>query len=158
MAIDVKVKKKEPMTVAFASMKGPYRLIGETFGKLYGWIGEKGFVPSGPPIGVYFNAPGKVPDAELLWELRSPITGEVAQSGPDERGLGIKKVEGAEVASTMHRGPFDQVGEIWGALVGWIIENGYQIMKPGEEIYLTDPHKTPPQELLTEIFFSVKKL
>lgn len=38
MAIDVTVKKIEPMTVAFVSMKGPYSLIGETFGKLYGWI------------------------------------------------------------------------------------------------------------------------
>jgi DNA gyrase inhibitor GyrI len=46
------------MTVAFASMKGHYSQIGETFGKIYGWIGEKGFVPSGAPIGVYFNAPG----------------------------------------------------------------------------------------------------
>jgi effector-binding domain-containing protein len=31
-------------------------------------------------------------------------------------------------------------------------------MGPGEEIYLTDPDKTPPQELLTEICFPVKKL
>ncbi len=157
MAIEVTVKKTEPMTVAFVSMKGPYSLIGETFGKLYDWVGEKGHVPSGPPIGVYFNAPGQVPDAELLWELRSPIAGEVAQSGPDERGLGIKKVEELEVASTVHRGPFDQVGETYGALVGWIMENGYQIVGPGEEIYLTDPDKTPPQELLTEVCFPVKK-
>ena len=88
---------------------------------------------------------------------RSPIAGEMAQSGPDERGLGVKKVEEAEVASAMHRGPFDQVGATWGALVGWIMENGYQIMGPGEEIYLTDPDKTPPQELLTEVCFPVKK-
>jgi effector-binding domain-containing protein len=81
----------------------------------------------------------------------------VAQSGPDERGLGVKKVEEAEVASTMHRGPFDQVGDTWGALVGWIMENGYQIVGPGEEIYLTDPDKTPPQALLTEVRFPVKK-
>ena len=157
MAIEVTLKTTEQMTVAFASMKGPYSLISETFGKLYSWIGERGFVPSGPPVGVYFNAPGQVPDAELLWELRSPIAVEAAQSGPDERGLGVKIIEGAEVASTMHRGPFDKVGETWGALVGWIMENGYQIMGPGEEIYLSDPDKTHPEELLTEIRFSVRK-
>ena len=94
MAIEVTLKTTEPMTVAFASMKGPYSLIGEIFGKLYSWIGERGFVPSGPPIGVYFNTPGQVPDAELLWELRSPIAGEAAQTGPDERGLGVKKLKG----------------------------------------------------------------
>ncbi|TEU02824.1 MAG: AraC family transcriptional regulator [Dehalococcoidia bacterium] len=157
MAIEVTVKKTEPMTVAFVSMKGPYSLIGETFGKLYGWIGEKGYVPTGPPVGVYFNAPGQVPDEELLWELRSPIAGDVAPGGPDERGLGIKKVEAAEVAATMHKGPYDQVGATYGALAGWIAENGYEIVGPSEEVYLSDPGKTAPEELLSEIRFPVKK-
>ena len=157
MAIEVTVKKTEPMTVAFVSMKGPYSLIGETFGKLYGLIGEKGYVPAGPPVGVYFNAPGQVPDEELLWELRSPIAGDIAPGGPDERGLSIKKVESAEVAATMHKGPYDQVGATYGALAGWIAENGYEIVGPSEEVYLSDPGKTAPEELLTEIRFPVKK-
>jgi AraC family transcriptional regulator len=157
MAIEVEVKKTEPMTVAFISIKGPYSLISETFGKLYGWIGEKGYAPAGPPIGVYFNAPGQVPDEELLWELRSPIAGDTAPSDPDERGLGIKIVEGAEVAATMHNGPYDQVGATYGALWGWITENGYEIMGPSEEVYLSDPGKTPPEELLTEVRFPVRK-
>ena len=157
MAIEVTVKKTEPMTVAFLSMKGPFTLIGEAFGKLYGWIGEKGHIPAGPPLGVYFNAPGQVPAEELLWELRSPIAGDVPPSGPDERGLGVKRVEGVEVASTMHKGPYDQIGALYGALAGWIAENGYEIAGPPEEVYLSDPDKTPPEELLTEVHFPVKK-
>lgn len=157
MAIEVTVKKTEPMTVAFLSMKGPYTLISESFGKLYGWIGEKGYVPSGPPLGVYFNSPEQVPAEELLWELQSPIGGDVAPSGHDERGLGVKKVEGAEVASTMHKGLYDEVGSIYGALVGWITENGYEIAGPPMEVYLSDPVETPPEELLTEVRFPVRK-
>jgi len=157
MAIEVTIKKTEPMTVAFVSMKGPYSLIGETFGKLYGLIGEKGYVPAGPPVGVYFNAPGQVPDEELLWDLRSPIAGDIAPGGPDERGLGIKKVQAADVAATMHKGPYDQVGATYGALAGWIAENGYEIVGPSEEVYLSDPGKTAPDELLTEVRFPVRK-
>ena len=157
MAIEVTVKKTEPMTMAFVSMKGPYSLIGEIFGKLYGLIGEKGYVPAGPPVGVYFNAPGQVTDEELLWELRSTIAGDIAPGGPDERGLGIKKVEAAEVAATMHKGPYDQVGTTYGALAGWVAENGYEIVGPSEEVYLSDPGKTAPDELLTEVRFPVKK-
>jgi len=157
MAIEVTVKKTEPMTVAFLSMKGLYTLISESFGKLYGWIGEKGYVPSGPPLGVYFNAPGEVPETELLWELQSPIGGDVAPGDPDERGIGVKKVEGAEVASTMHKGPYDEVGSIYGALVGWITENGYEIVGPSGEVYLSNPAETPSEELLTEVRFPVRK-
>jgi AraC family transcriptional regulator len=157
MAIEVTIKKREPMTVAFISMKGPYTQMNEAFGKLYSWIGEKGYTPAGPPMATYFNAPGQVPAEELLWEIQSPIAGDVAPSGPDELGLRVKRVEGAEVAATMHKGPFDKVGESYGALAGWIEESGYQITGPSMEIYLSEPEKTPPQELLTEVMFPVRK-
>ncbi len=155
--IEVAIKKTEPRTVAFVAMKGPYTKIPEAFPKLFGWIVEKGYIPAGPPMGVYFNAPGEVPDEELLWEIQCPIGGDIAPSGPDERGLGVKQVEGAEVASTMHKGPFDQVGATFGALVGWIMENVYEIAGPAEEVYLSKPEKTPPEELLTELRFPVRR-
>jgi len=157
MAIEVTVKKTEPMMVAFLSKKGPYTLIEEAFGRLYGRIAEKGYVPSGPPLGVYFNSPEQVPAEELQWELQSPIAGDVAPTGPDERGLGVKKVEGAEAASTMHKGPYEGMGSIYGALVGWIMENGYEIVGPATEVYLSNPAETPPEELLTEVRFPVRR-
>ncbi len=156
-SVEITVKKTEPMTVAFISMKGPYTLISDAFGKLYSWIGEGSYIPAGPPLGVYFNAPEQVPAEELLWEICSPIAGDVAPNGPDEKGFGVKKVEGAEVASTMHKGPFAQVGNTIHALEAWIAENGYEIVGPYEEIYLTDPGKSTPEELLTEVMFPVKK-
>ena len=157
MVIEVTVKKTEPVTVAFLSMKGPYTLISESLGKLYGWIGERGYIPSGPPLGVYFNSPEQVPAEELLWELQSPIGGDVALSSPDELGIGVKKVEGAEVASTMHKGPYEEMGKVYGELVGWIMGNGYEIVGPSTEIYLSNPAETPSEELLTEVRFPVRK-
>lgn len=157
MAIEVTIKKTEPMTVAFVAMKGRYSLISEAFIKLYTWMGAKGYIPAGPPMGVYFNDPKQVPEEELLWQIQSPIAGDVAPLDPDEQGLGVKQVEGAEVAATMHKGPFDQVGATYSALAGWIMEHGYEIAGPGEEIYLSEPEKTPPEELLTEVRFPVRK-
>lgn len=154
--VEATIKKTEPMTVAFISVKGPYRLISEAFGKLYGWIGQKGYIPAGPPLGVFFNAPEQVPAEELLWEICSPIAGDIAPSGLDEKGLGTKKVEGAEVAATMHKGPYDQVGGTIHALEAWIAENGYEIVGAYEEVYLSEP-ETPPDELLTEARFPVRK-
>ena len=155
--IDVTVKMREPRTVAFVSRKGPYSQLAETFPRLYDWLREKGYEPAGPPSGVYFNSPEQVPAEELLWEGRCPISGDVAPSGPDEWGFGVKRVEAVDVACTMHKGPFDQVGPVYGALIGWIMENGYEIVGPSEEVYLTDPAYTPPEELLTEVRFPVRK-
>lgn len=156
-SIQVTVKEREPMTVVFLGMKGPYTQISVAFGKLYGWIGEKGYQPSGPPLGIYFNAPGQVPDDELSWELCSPIAGNVAPSGPDEQGLGVKRLEAVPVASTMHKGSYQDVGKTYQELSAWINENGYDAVGPAEEMYLTNPAEAPPDELLTEVRFPVRK-
>lgn len=142
---------------AYISMRGPYDQISTTFGRLYGWIGRKGYVPSAPPVGVYFNTPGEAPDEDLQWELRGPIAGDVPSSDPDEQGVGVKRLEALQVASAMHRGPFDQVRKTYQALVAWITENDYQIAGPCEEVYLSDASQVPPEQLLTEIRFPVAK-
>ncbi len=92
-----------------------------------------------------------------MWEVRCPIGGDVPPGGPDERGFGVKKVEVVEVARTMHKGSFDQVGAVYSALVEWIMEKGYEIAGPPEEVYLTDPAYTPAEALLTEARFPIKK-
>lgn len=156
-SVQVTVKDTEPMTVAFLSKKGSYTQVSAAFGQLYGWIGQKGYVPSGPPMGVYFNAPGRVPEDQLVWELRSPIAGKVNPGGPDKDGLGVKHVSGAKVAATMHKGAFETVAKTYELLVGWIMQNGYDIAGPSEEVYLSDPSQTPPEEMLTEVRFPVRK-
>ena len=157
MAIEVTVKKTDFRTVAFVHRKAHFNEIPQAMGQLYGWIQQKGYVPAGPPIGVYFNSPQQVPPDELVWEIHAPIAGDVAPGGPDEQGIGVKTVEGVEVASAMHKGPFDQVGPVYAELFQWLTDNGYELAGPTEEVYLSDPGTTAPEELLTEIRFPVKK-
>lgn len=151
------IKQTPAATVAYIAMKGPYSKVGEAFGKLYSWMGRKGYVPSGPPCGVYFNAPGEAPEEELLWELQSPVAGNVAPTGPDKQGLGVKRVEAAQVATMMHRGPYEGVGEVYEALMAWIAGKGYVVSGPASEVYLNDPAKIAPAELLTEVRLPVQK-
>lgn len=92
-----------------------------------------------------------------MWEIRSPIAGDVPFSGPDEHGLGVKRLDAARVVSAVHKGPFDDVAETYEALVAWIVENRYEIIGPVEEVYLSDPQNVPPEELLTEVRFPVRR-
>jgi len=155
--VEVKLKKVESTTVAFVAMKGPYSLIPAAFTRLYGWMGKKGYSPSGPPVGVYFNAPGQVPDDQLTWELRSPISKQVNLSGPDAQGLGVKRVSGGQVATTMHKGSYENLGQTYGELTDWIMASDWEISGPPEEVYYSDPSQTPPEQLLTEIRFPVRR-
>lgn len=154
---EVKLKRVEPMTVAYVSMKGPYSQIPAAFGRLYGWMGKKGYSPSGPPIGVYFNAPGQVPDDELTWELRSPIAKQVNPSGPDAQGLGVRRVEGGRMAAVMHRGPFEEIGKTYEKLMAWVAGSDYEMDGHPEEVYFSNPEETPPEQLLTEVRVALRR-
>ena len=154
---EVVIKEAEPITVAYVARKGPFDTIGEAMGALFGWIAQQGYAPAGPPRGTFYHAPGQVPDEELTWNICTPIAGGVAPHGPDDQGFGVKRIAPHQVASVNHIGPYEQVPTTYTALGGWIAENGYQIVGPSTEIWLSDPSTTPEAELVTEIQFPVVK-
>lgn len=155
--IVVTIKQLNPVTVAFLSVTGHYSQIPTAFDRLYGWINQKGYQPHGPAITVWYNIPGEVPDNELHWEVRSALSGDVIGIAPDLDNLGVKRLDAAQVATTMHKGPYDEVEKTYKALLAWVAANGYEIIGPPEELYYNEPAKTPPGELLTEIRFPVCK-
>jgi len=155
--MEVTVKKTEPRTVAYKGVKGSFKQVPGTIGEIVNWIMQRGLSMSGPPVGVYFNDPGQVAEEELLWEIQWPLDGDVDLREPDEQGVGVKLVESYEAASTVHRGPYENVGPVYGALVQWIMENGYDIAGAPEEAYLNDPNTVPQEEILTEVRFPVRK-
>lgn len=145
------------MSVAFASMRGTYAQIPAAMGRLYGFAGQSGLTPTGAPRVVYFTAPDAGPEADALWELWAPVAGEPPETVPGETGLGVKRVPGKLVASTMHKGPYEDIEPTYRALAEWVDDQGYELVGPPEEIYYSDPLNTPPEEYLTEVQFPVRK-
>ena len=151
-----RVNETEQMTVACLAMRGAYAQIPEGYARLYHWVEACGYEPTGMPRAVYLTDPAEVPEAEAVWELWAPVQTGPLPSGPDDQGLGVKAVAPRRLATAVHKGPYDSVGATYGALAGWIAEQGYEIAGPPEEAYLTDPAETPPEEYLTEIAFPVR--
>ena len=153
---ELTVKKIGPTTVAYLPVTGSFNLIPESFVRLYEWISKNGYTPSGPPSGVFCNAPNQVPEEQLSWELRGPLAGSTPISEPDEDGVGVKRLEAILVAATMHRGPYESMdASFYEALAKWIVDNGYEIVGPSEEVYFSDPN-TSPDDTLTEVRFPVR--
>ncbi|MBW6467641.1 MAG: GyrI-like domain-containing protein [Coriobacteriia bacterium] len=155
--LDPSIKQAEPMTVAFVAMTGRYEQIPIAFGILYGWVSSRGLEPVGMPLAVYLNDPQIVPESEALWEVWAPVAGDPAEEGPDEKGLGIKKLPAMTVASVIHRGPYDTVAPTYEALGAWVAEQGYVLAGPPREAYMSDPATAAPEDCLTEIHFPVQR-
>ncbi len=54
---------------------------------------------------MYLTDPSKTAEFDAEWELWAPVDGDVTESGPNEKGLGVKVIDEMTVATTTHRGP-----------------------------------------------------
>jgi len=151
------IKQIEPETVAYLGMTGAYEQIPSGYGRLYGWVQMSGLTPAGMPSAVYLSMPEEGSEEEAKWELRAPITVDADEREPNDEGLGVKLVPSRTVASAMHEGPYEAIESTYRSLIQWIADEGYEIVGPYEEVYLTDPEEVPPEEYLTEARFPVRK-
>ena len=153
----VRVENTKPMTVAYISIKGSPDQIPDTFARLYAWINQQGYRARGPAIAVYHTVPGQVPDDQLLWELRSALSGNIAECEPGEHGLGVKQIGAVQVVAARHKGPYETVEETFKILMDWLKKSDYEIGGPFEELYYNNPEETSSKEPLTEIRFQIRK-
>lgn len=123
----------------------------EEFGKYYGTLFER--VPKERVTPTGLNG-ARYYDKEFNRE-----------SSDIEVFIGIKEKEKADVvmescecAMTVHHGGYSTLSEAYGAVVSWIIENGYEIAGAPFDLYIkTQFDSLPPQDWETEVYFPIRK-
>lgn len=155
--MEVEIRMTQPQTVAFVRMRGLYSQIPDAIKAVYMWAGMARLQPAGEPSAVYRTVPGEADESEAEWEVHAPVAREPEPRPADERGFGVRRVEPMLVAASVHKGPYETIEATYRALQGWVVENGYRMVGPPEESYLSDPSDTPPEEYLTEVRFPVAK-
>jgi effector-binding domain-containing protein len=155
MPYEVTVKQVPPQHVAevrrHTRVSELATTLEEAFGTLMASMGRVGAEPVGPPFVVYDQIDDVSGRAEI--EVCVPVTYRFA--GTDE--VDVTQIRGGAVASTIHRGPYAEVGPAYRALDEWMRANALVPDGPPREIYLTDPAETSdPADLVTEIEFPVR--
>lgn len=148
------VETIDSMYVASLAKIGPYRSAGAAFGELMTWLGKNKVVPTGMPYGVYYDDPAKVNPDSTKYEVCVPVP--AATKG--DKIVKILDLEPVLVATAIHVGPYDRVGETYGKLMAWISANKYVQSGAPREYYLNDPAKVPAESLQTKIAIPVTTL
>ena len=117
--------------------------IGGAFGVLMQHTAATGAQPAGPPFVLYPEAC----DGEFEVAVCMPVV-PGAQGGDR---VAVEEVPGGLVASTVHVGPYSEIGKAYTALQKWMTDNGRRPAGMVREVYLSDPAAVPAEELLTEI-------
>jgi effector-binding domain-containing protein len=83
-------------------------------------------------------------DLELAIEIKEAVKG-------------TRDLETGLCAVITHKGPYSGLVESYAKVVSWIEKEGYAIASSPFDLYLNDPDETKPEDLITEIYFPVKK-
>ncbi|MFK7800036.1 MAG: helix-turn-helix domain-containing protein [Anaerolineae bacterium] len=104
---------------------------------------------AGPPTARYVSfGPGLI-----TLEAGMPVAGPAEGEGDILAG----SLAGGNVASTIHKGPYDSLNLGHEAIQRWMMENDEEAGGPPWEVYITDPGEVPdPAEWLTEIIHPLK--
>jgi effector-binding domain-containing protein len=107
---------------------------GYKFGKLAGIL-------------VYGNSPVEVGWDNCVYKACMPVKGRPELASRRQ----IEVLPAITAACMVHKGPYDQLPEVWNKVYAWLSENGYKPTAVGREAYLNDCDVTPPEEPLTEV-------
>lgn len=120
--------------------------LGKAYGSLFAYLGKMGEFPAGPPFCLYHDEEYKEEDTDL--EACVP-TAKLLPGEGDVKGY---ELSGARVASTLHMGSYEQIGDAYQELMPWISDQGYRPASPCREVYLVGPDTSEnPAEYRTEI-------
>ncbi len=78
--------------------------------------------------------------------------------GIKEKGKADVIMEPCRCAMTVHHGGYSTLSEAYGAIVSWIVENGYEIAGAPFDLYIkTQFDSLSPEDWETEVYFPIRK-
>lgn len=112
------------------------QFLGGVFAEVLQAAQAQGAQPVGPPFARY-----AVVDEAFEVMAGFPVWPAISTSGRVEPG----RLPGGDVATTVHRGPYEEVGEAFHAVIDWIAQHGRQIAADPWESYLDGPEVDQPR-------------
>ena len=151
----VVMKKVAPMKIA--SVRGvvpTYHDVTILYEKIMPVFTEHAAAITGAPLAIYYDMEHKEKDVDI--EVAVPIGEDLDLPEP----IKVRELPGEDnVATTIHRGPYDTISVAYQALMTWCESNGYELAGPDREVYLTSPGETKdPSAYVTELQQPVKKV
>jgi len=152
MTNDVIMKEAEPQWIVSLRENIPaYRVVGQLIGKLYGLLGPL----NGQGIGVGLLHDREYKEQDVDVEAGIFVKLPVAVQAP----LLCYQLPAVTVASVVHHGAFNSIGEAYANLLRWAEANRYHPCGPTRELFLhvNQPASRDDSSNVTEIQVPVQK-
>jgi effector-binding domain-containing protein len=151
----VEIREVEPFVYCSLSREGSFSEIESAIAELMRYMQLQNVFPTGPMIGIFHGDPTLSDPNKIQWEIGFPVDQQAFVQAPLQK----KQWTFTTVAVGVHEGPYEKTGETILKMREWLENNGYVQNGPVLERYLdSDPSKTTPDHLKTEIWLPCKKV
>ena len=143
----IEIKNSPAMNVLTARAKMSVDEFGKYYGTLFERVPKDQVTPTGLNGARYFDQEfnPESSDIEVFIGIR-------------EKDKADTVMESCECAMTVHHGGYSTLSEAYGAVVNWIMENGYEIAGAPFDLYIkTQFDSLSPEDWETEVYFPIKK-
>lgn len=142
----VETEKQPVLSVkTTTSVKEMPELIGKTFGRIVGYIGQQGEEPLGPAFIAYYN----IDMENLIVEIGFPLAKEI--EGKED--MILRYIPAGRKATGFHKGAYGDIAPLYERLTSFISEKGLEPTGVVYEYYYNSPGEIPESELLTKVEF-----
>jgi len=155
MAYEVHLRETTPQPTAAIrgraawSELGPF--VGAALMEVARTAGDQGVRFAGPAYAIYHSAGST--EAKVDLEVGMPVAEPIDPVGR----VALSTIPGGVVATTVHRGRYEDVGSAYRALGEWIQKHGHETVGPPREIYLVGPEQVQdPGAFRTEITWPIR--
>ncbi|HLV30211.1 MAG TPA: GyrI-like domain-containing protein [Chitinispirillaceae bacterium] len=124
------------------------KIIGEAYEEIMAYMQHEGVQCSGYPYVLYHNMDMNNLDVDIGWPVQHDANGEGR--------IKPSTIPGGKVLFATHKGPYSTLENTYKEVMAYIEKNGIKTTEWMYEMYPNSPQDTPPEELITEIYFPVK--
>ncbi len=155
MQYDIRLQDTGPVTAIARRATVDRSLLGgvihETLDEAYRYLAAVGGVPNDAPFVIY----REMTDDGRRWNV--DIAAPIEHAVEPPHGYRLLVVPRQTVARTVHRGPYQQLGEAYDAVGAWVGARDLALTGPPRESYLSEP-TVPGSETVTLIEWPVEQL
>ncbi|MEM9566533.1 MAG: helix-turn-helix domain-containing protein, partial [Actinomycetota bacterium] len=157
MTYDISTRTVEAVPILYQSRRVDRDAIAEALAEVlpavFTYVMEQGLPMAGPPI----VRIAETSPAFLTLEGGIPLAEAPADEPTADTGIQAGWLHAGTVATTIHVGPYDTLGDAHVAIERWIEARGSKAAGAPWEVYLTDPGEVPdPADWQTEVLWPLE--
>ncbi len=168
MSLDIRIEQQPPLHALEILRNAPMwkipKLLGDDFPRIDKHIAEKGGTRVGAPYVRYMEIDWpkmrNCGPLRMLWTMltsKQPMRIGMAVEAPVEGDGEIEAVliESQNCVRTIHRGPYQKVGDTYNEIVDWAEANNVELANHTMENYINDPTTVAKEDIETLILIPV---